>query len=250
MRFELSAEQKQILEAVLSWKAAPKQPYLTLGGYAGTGKTTLMAFLRIMLYKLQPELPVAFCAYTGKASRVLANTLEIYKAKQAKDSVSTIHSLVYAPLVDKSGQVTGWQRRQEIKAKLIIVDEASMVDRGLFEDLLAFGVPILAVGDHGQLPPINPGFNLMARPDLRLETIHRQAADNPIIKLSMLARTEGRIPVGNFGAGVRKVNKYEAEAAQEVESLLMSQRKELLVLVGFNKSRLLLNTQMRSLSWL
>ena len=49
---------------------------------------------------------------------------------------------------------------------------------------IKFGVPIIVVGDHGQLPPVKGKFNLMENPIFKLEQIHRQAADNPIIKLS------------------------------------------------------------------
>ena len=73
----------------------------------------------------------------------------------------------------------------------IIVDEASMIDHLLHQDLLSFGIPILWVGDHGQLEPVGGQTNLMANPTLRLEHIHRQAADNPILRLAHAFR-EGR----------------------------------------------------------
>ena len=43
-----------------------------------------------------------------------------------------------------------------------------MVSKEIFDDLLGYGIPILAVGDHGQLPPVNSNFNLMGDPDVRL----------------------------------------------------------------------------------
>lgn len=70
-----------------------------------------------------------------------------------------------------------------------------MIDRGMFDQLASYGVPILAVGDHGQLPPIrSDGFNLMEDPELRLETIHRQAEGNPVIQLTRYIRETGRLP--------------------------------------------------------
>jgi exodeoxyribonuclease-5 len=77
--------------------------------------------------------------------------------------------------------------------QLIVIDEASMVDEDMLRGLLAYGVPILAVGDHGQLPPVKGMSSLMVNPDLRLETIHRQAAGNPIIALSQRVREIGDI---------------------------------------------------------
>ncbi len=71
-----------------------------------------------------------------------------------------------------------------------------MVSEDIFRDLTSYGIDILAVGDHGQLPPIEGKFSLMSDPILRLEKIHRQAADNPIINLSMQIRENGKIPKG------------------------------------------------------
>lgn len=246
MQFEPTIDQRNALQEIFEWWKQPQHPYLTLGGYAGTGKTSLMAGLRQILHKLNSKTVVAFCAYTGKASRVLDSTLAFHKARKEIDSVSTIHSLIYAPVINAQGQVSTWKRKPNLKADLIIVDEASMVDRDIWEDLLSFNIPILAVGDHGQLPPIKPGFNLMSRPDIRLETIHRQAEGNPIIKLSMMVREMGTIPVGNFGSGIRKLDRYDSITGSEVESMLQTFRKELMILVGFNTSRIKLNQQMRT----
>jgi exodeoxyribonuclease-5 len=245
MRFEPTEEQKNAILILIDWWRKPENPYITLGGYAGTGKTSLLAVYRRLLYKFIPKLRVAFCAYTGKATQVLDSSLRLQTARIASDSVSTIHSLIYAPIVNKSGVITGWRLKAKLDNDLIIVDEASMIDRQIWEDLLRFGIPILAVGDHGQLPPINPGFNLMSRLDIRLETIHRQAADNPIIQLSMQAREKGHILVGDYGMGVRKVDKYDASAGEEVENFMQSGAKELLILAGYNHSRIRLNQQMR-----
>ncbi|KKL52099.1 hypothetical protein LCGC14_2288920, partial [marine sediment metagenome] len=67
----------------------------------------------------------------------------------------------------------------------------------------SYGVPILAVGDHGQLPPVGGSGSLMKSPHLRLEQIHRQAAGNPIIALSKMIREEGRLPDGTDSDAVR-----------------------------------------------
>lgn len=86
-------------------------------------------------------------------------------------------------------------RRDELDRPydIIIVDEASMVTDDVLETLKRHGIPILAVGDHGQLPPVRGQGSLMARPDLRLEKIHRQAEGNPIIALSARVRKTGDI---------------------------------------------------------
>ena len=218
-----------------------------MGGYAGTGKTTLIGILRQRLHKENKNLHVAFCAYTGKAARVLRNKLIEAKALFPTDFVGTIHSLIYSPIEDeKSKEIIGWQKKEEIEADLIIVDEASMVDLFIWQDLLSYGIPIIAVGDHGQLPPIRENFNLMATPDLKLEEIHRQAKENPIIGLSIMARENGQIPVGLFGKNIKKMSYIEPESQEKVEELLKNYNENTLILCGYNKTRIKINDFIRN----
>jgi len=157
--FAVTKEQAEVLKALTDWLKTNSTPYITLGGFAGTGKTTLTGFLRLMIFKMQPKARVAFCAYTGKASRVLEGALKKATALKENDSVSTIHSLIYSVIVDEKGKMIGWKRKEKIKADLIILDEASMVTQEIWQDLMDYEIPIIAVGDHGQLPPI--GGNLI-----------------------------------------------------------------------------------------
>lgn len=249
MAFLLSQEQQRILQVFLDWFASEERAPLTLGGYAGTGKTTLLTFFRRLLRKENAELSVAFCAFTGKAATVLKTRLFAHKALYRNDFVGTMHSLMYSAITDKkSGAVIGWEKksRDELPFDLIVVDEASMVSRTLWQDILSYDIPVIAVGDHGQLPPINDDFNLMSEPQLRLETIHRQAADNPIIQLSIQAREEGHIPYGEFGAGVKKLSRQDSESSSVAYELFQGFDEDTLVLVGYNKSRHRLNQEIRA----
>ena len=157
-----------------------------------TGKSTLLALLAYS----HPFKKIAFCAYTGKAAGVLRQ--KIFMGNAHNHEVSTIHSLIYKPIIDgKTGEVRAWVRKASLEEyDYIVIDEASMVDEALYQDLSSYGIPILATGDHGQLPPVMGNFNLMENPDLRLEKIHRQAQDNPILKLSVHIRQYGDLPNG------------------------------------------------------
>ncbi|KKQ71073.1 MAG: Exodeoxyribonuclease V, partial [Candidatus Shapirobacteria bacterium GW2011_GWE2_38_30] len=157
------------------------------------------------------KIRVAFASFTGKATRVLRGKLAEMETVYKEDSIGTIHSLIYSPIVDTKKNIVGWKKKDEIEADLIVIDEGSMVDGTIWGDLVSYGLPIVVVGDHGQLPPIRGDFNLMERPMVKLEKIHRQAEKNPIIKVSMLAREEGKIPFEKFGNGVEKMNKREME---------------------------------------
>ena len=243
---KLSTDQAAALTAIGKWLKDQNKPFLTLGGYAGTGKTTLMAMLRQILHTNRPEMKVAFAAYTGKASLVLKKRLREAKILQSKDTVSTLHSLMYRRKERKDGGVY-WEKRDEIKCDLLIIDEASMVNEDIWQDALSFGKPILAVGDHGQLPPINSNFNLMAEPELRLDKIWRQAADSPIIKLATLARTTGIIPIGDYSYTVRKLSRANNETGDVIEEILHSHDNDTMVLCGYNNTRLRLNSHVRQL---
>lgn len=191
LRITLSSEQSSALDHITTWfrqcrlvastNALKGIQEFKLGGYAGTGKTTM---IRHIITELR--VAVAVCAFTGKAAFVL---------KRKGIPASTIHSLIYKPEVDdKTKEVTFILRQPEdLQIDLIIVDEASMVSHELYHDLKTFNKPILFVGDPGQLEPIGDNPNLMKVTDFTLSTIHRQALDSPIIGLATEIRTKGQI---------------------------------------------------------
>lgn len=246
MNISLSEDQQNALEKINHWVKKFNQPYLTLGGYAGTGKTTLIASFRDQLHDSYPNLRVSFCAFTGKATRVIASVLKEEETLKKADRISTIHSLIYSALTDKTGTITGWRKKNELETDLIIVDEASMVDETIWQDLLSYGLPILAVGDHGQLPPINSRFNLMASPQLTLEKIHRQMEGHPIIALSQMARLSGYIPTEKYSDMVIKYSRADSFVKDTINDFLESYNPSTLVLCGYNKTRVGLNQAIRT----
>ena len=247
-KIELSKDQSEAFDDISEWYVYHQQsvPFLTMGGFAGTGKTTLMSYL----YSKFNHSTIAYCAYTGKAASVLRSKLaERDGSIESNCSVSTIHSLIYKPVLDAQGKVTGWTRKPNIDADLVVVDEASMVGQSVHDDLLSYGVPILYVGDHGQLPPVSEGFNLMDEPMIKLETPHRFSENLPLIKLSMIARVEGKIPFGEYGKGIQKVSKGEIVRDNGPVDKLVKSRSMLdgstIIICGFNKTRVKLNARIR-----
>ena len=240
-----SSDQKKVTAELLAWLKHHKTNFITVGGYAGTGKTTLIAVLRKKLYYRNKKLKVAFVSFTGKAARVLKTKLIIAKAVAAVDFVGTIHSLIYSPIINNNKEIIGWEKRKEIKYDLIVIDEASMVDEEIWNDLSSYQIPIIAVGDHGQLPPIRGNFNLMEKPNLKLEKIHRQAKNNPIIQLSRTARRCGKIPALGFGPKVWKMKREDYQAQEKVEELLANYNEDTLVICGYNDTRIKLNNFIR-----
>src|SRR5687768_12475067 len=121
---DLSSDQEKALKAVLEWykKDKSSMQFVTLGGYAGTGKTTLIALIRKELEKIDKKLKVGFASYTGKASRVLKNKLNDQSSIYKQDTVGTIHSLIYSPIVNSRNEIVGWQQKDEIDRNIIIID--------------------------------------------------------------------------------------------------------------------------------
>src|SRR3984893_9736245 len=182
-------QQEAALKAVAQWLKRGEPQLFRLFGYAGTGKTTLAK-------KIAEDIDggVAFAAFTGKAALVL-------RSKGCKEA-RTIHSLIYR-LRATDTQEPSFVLNDDsavTNSSLVIIDECSMVDVELGRDLLSFGKPVLVLGDPAQLPPVKGGgFFTEGPPDVMLTEVHRQAVDNPIIKMSMLVREGGRLSLGFEG---------------------------------------------------
>lgn len=246
---DLSENQKAVKDKIRDWYKEQNSQYITLGGFAGTGKTSLIGHICNELREEKKDIRFALCSYTGKASRILQQRLKTEAGIKDTDYIGTIHRLIYHPITNEQGEITGWEKisNEEFLYDMIIVDEASMIDEEIWEDLLSFNVPALAVGDHGQLPPVSGTFNLMANPHLRLEEIYRQERDNPIIKISEIARKYGTIPVFNFSDTVRKLDKGEPDTGEFVQNKLEGFNSGWMVLTGYNHTRIKMNQAIRQL---
>jgi exodeoxyribonuclease-5 len=228
-----SPQQDAALKAVARWLAqrpgeGSTPQVFRLFGYAGTGKTTLARHLADSV-----EGKVSYAAFTGKAALVLRS--------KGCEGASTIHSLIYRSRGENEEAPTFVLNPEGAasKAKLIVIDECSMVDEELGRDLLSFGVPVLVLGDPAQLPPVKGGgFFTEAEPDAMLTEIHRQEADDPIVHLARIVREGGRLDVGQFG-----LSRVIRRADVERDAVLTADQ----VLVGMNKTRRAFNARIREL---
>lgn len=223
----LTDEQQNAVEAVRQWYerthaacGGPARPF-RLFGCAGVGKTTLA---RHIANALDLE-RVVFGAYTGKAAQVLqrkgvdASTIHsaIYRPTQSAELRMQLRDLQeewsrltlepaptgmeiarMASLPEEIGQVERELRKPCFElnpdsewgyADLIVLDEVSMVDDAMAEDIESFGVPVLVLGDPAQLPPVAGGGHYTRdTPDVLLEQIHRQALESPVLNLATRIR--------------------------------------------------------------
>lgn len=241
---DLSKEQREIYNSILKWMNDKQDKRLIFSGVAGSGKTTILTLLAANTSKT-----IAFACYTGKAANVLREKLDNNKIHYSY--VGTIHGLMYIPIIDKyTLQITGWKRRPDIDEDIIVIDEASMVTDRIQADLQYYGKKILYVGDSAQLPPIESKLNLMEYPNLMLDEIHRQAADNPIIKLSAMIRKDEDISKFECDDNrVRFLKRDSAELDEIATNLYKDKAKRLdsAILCYFNKSRIRFNSIIRNI---
>ncbi|WP_231634844.1 ATP-dependent RecD-like DNA helicase [Novosphingobium sp. KN65.2] len=232
-----SPQQEAAIRDVRTWLADPKRKQVfRLFGYAGTGKTTLAKQLADTVGGT-----VLYAAFTGKAALQLR--------KKGCEGASTIHSLIYKPQVDdKTGAVEFVLNHESdiSDAKLIVIDEVSMVGEDLARDLLSFGKPVLVLGDPAQLPPVKgEGFFINAAPDVMLTEVHRQAQDNPIIRMSMDIREGNRLRRGKYGESA-VINRDDV-GQDAMREMVMSADQ---LLCGLNRTRVAFNRRIRTLKGL
>lgn len=226
------------------WRARPSigsPQRFRLGGLAGTGKTTIIRWI-----EKAAGLDVAVCAFTGRAAYVLRN--------KGLKSATTIHRTIYMPVPtcetcgmavdDFADHPNYWCDHPSVGVRfvthsglpydLIIVDEASMVNADIQADLESYKIPVLYVGDHGQLEPIGDNPRLMVRPDVTLETVHRQAVGSPILELAYMVRSGKPPETTGPQAQVVSASTMPKDAADFD-----------IVICGFNKERAAINRWMR-----
>lgn len=180
INMELSELQKTAV------KSAFNEPLVIITGGPGTGKTTIVKAILNMYVELHGGNNtvlegVALLAPTGKASKRLAEVTNV--------PAQTIHK--YLGYMGENYFEHG--KDYKTSSKLIIVDEASMMDLPLAYQLFSSiqdDTHVIIVGDVDQLPSVGPGQVLKDLIDskeittIRLNKIHRQAADSKIIQLA------------------------------------------------------------------
>ena len=170
-KISLSESQRKAIELAVSSKV------VIITGGPGVGKTTVVnSILKIIRAKTSK---ILLCAPTGRAAKRLSESTNM----EAK----TLHRLLaYDP------QSHGFKHNEEmpLEADLLVIDEMSMVDILMMNNLLK-AVPqdcaVIFVGDVDQLPSVGPGsvladcINSEAIPTVKLTEIFRQAASSQII---------------------------------------------------------------------
>lgn len=166
-------------------------PIFTISGYAGAGKTSIAkAVLRLLGERWTESDPIHCCALSGIAAN---------RIKEATGYPSrTIHSLL-----GFDGKQWKYHQAEPLPYRLVVLDEASMVDITLWYRLLdAIDLQrtrLMVLGDPGQIPPVGMGDTYLSiirhqlTPGIVLEKVHRQSEDSAIPLLAESVR-QGLVP--------------------------------------------------------
>ena len=195
--FTLNEQQEAALRELEAFVNDPASSQFTLSGYAGTGKTTVIGIFKQYLDNIRQK--VVFTAPTHRANAVT-------RTKTPGATVMTLAKLfglsVDVDLSSNNYDLRTLQARQTNDPKLegnelIIIDEASMVQDGMYEliqnQLSTYpGTKVIYVGDQGQLRPVKSDtvskvFTDADTPKMQLTKVER-TGDNPILKESTRLR--------------------------------------------------------------
>jgi len=189
---ELNKKQREAVAKCLEWyyKKSFHHPLFILAGYAGTGKSSTISFMIDMIGIDHGN--VLFATLTGKAATVL---------RMKGLNANTVHRSFYNCRPYKDRLIISKKKRLESNISLIVLDEFSMIPDDMIYDILSFGIPVIATGDPGQLPPlfINNSYLTEGKADVVLTEIMRTDDESGIIEIATMVR-KGIIPkVGEYG---------------------------------------------------
>lgn len=202
-QYYLNQGQEEGAEKIFGFLMDPEQIFFNLTGPAGVGKTYLMRYIKDVIMKRYYELcrimgieaqfdTVDMTATTHKAAAVLAKAIGA--------STTTVHSYFGLTVFNdyKTGrtEIRRNPRKWQIQTrKIIFIDEASMIDGPLFNEIRTSieGCKIIFVGDHCQLPPVGE----------RISLIYQQ--NFPTAELTQQMRNDGQPALMNLCSTFRSV---------------------------------------------
>lgn len=271
---KFSPKQATALDAIATWLADPngKQTFY-LAGFAGSGKSTLVKHIvsdvrgrvvpmaptgKAALVMRRKGLPTASTVHSKiyrvagdppsreQIEKLRAEMKRLYAVNEPGARATADHLAQQLARAEEDGKRKGPRFSLNLDSELRgaalgVVDEVSMVDRRMGEDLESFGTKLLVIGDPAQLPPVyGAGYFTSREPDAFLDEIHRQALDSPILRLADLARRGERLPYGQIGEGVEVLRSGDPSLQDRALAAEM-------IIVGRNRTRHACNAKIRRL---
>lgn len=204
--YEPTENQKKIMDQLAEWLSpSGRGEFFLLNGYAGTGKTTILAAMVAVCRNL--HIRTVLLAPTGRAAKVLTR----YSGRQAY----TIHKQIYRQKNDDGLYSRFSVDFNKLENTVFIIDEASMISSGdsseqavfgsgsLLDDFVSYmrqgkNCRAMLVGDTAQLPPVGESLSPALDPDVmtdfgelmygEMDEVVRQEADSGILFNATLVR--------------------------------------------------------------
>ncbi len=207
--FPLTNDQNNCLDDILDYlfDTTSRRVHI-VNGYAGSGKTTLVAGIVKNLYEIGVN--TVLMAPTGRAAKVLS--------EYCQHPAFTIHKYIYRTFQDEFGNFKVILSKKQMHNTIYFIDESSMIadgtgshenqyaERNLLEDILSFtlekqGCKAIFIGDTAQLPPVGfsespalvpktfAGYNVDASISI-LKQVVRQIDTSPILANATFIRNK------------------------------------------------------------
>lgn len=206
-------------------------PIVIITGGPGTGKTTITSILAE--HFKEKDIKCEFCAPTGRAAKRLSEASGV--------EASTIHRLLEmsAPSEDEEDEpLYGRNRSNPLEARVVVVDEASMIDTFLFKALLDALKPtcsLIIIGDPDQLPSVGAGnvlsdlLSCTAVPSVRLKYIFRTDEGGSIASNAVRV-LNGEYPIPGDDFEIIRTNSDEEAMPIVSELSIKNKDKDFIVL--------------------
>ncbi len=214
-------------------KKISKSENAILSGIAGSGKSTIIKTLIQDIMGLSID-DVVYGTFTGRASKVLRD-----KGLPSE----TLHRILYDVSKDADGKLRFTLKpASDLKhIQLLVIDELGPVPQSMIDDIRRLGIQLIGSGDPFQCDAIGKPNVLLRTPDFFLDEPHRQALEDPLYYWANKMRTEQKLPtVGVHGESLwvpSSIDEVSDEQKQTAE----------IILCGFNKTRVQLNSSLRKL---
>lgn len=223
-------------EQVRAVRAALRGPITVISGGPGTGKTSIVVSILRALARSEPEATIALAAPTGKAADRVAQSIargldgcrdpiDVALAARLPEA-RTLHRLLgFSPSEERFRHHEG----SPLAERVVIVDEASMIDLAMMEQLASALRPdaiLVLLGDADQLPSVEPGAVLadLVRSETssitvaRLHHSHRMDATDPagahVLAIARRVNAGAEIGIGvRTGASIARAGRLDAGAS-------------------------------------
>jgi exodeoxyribonuclease-5 len=202
----LNVDQRKAFDKLCNFLMSPDDSVYVIKGWAGTGKTYCVSlFVKYVLEIVYPTknwYKIAVTGPTNKSVRVIKKTSGIRNTRVTFQTTHKLLGLKEKITMDGKQEFTndGDFKPSINSTKLLIIDEVSMLNDDLFENILEYRgkTKIICMGDPAQIPPVGRPDCIPFREELaetykiktvELRTIMRQKEGNAIIDSSVAIRS-------------------------------------------------------------